>query len=92
METFVLKTFVQNQLLKTHKSTRFTFLTCQHIPVVSVHLPVEAECPFTSTGLHTTVSLVALKLDGHRTKAIILSPECSASRVEWSSGLASASA
>lgn len=58
------------------------------IPIASMHLPVKAECPFTSVRLHTTVFLVALKPDGRWTNAMILSPRTlSISRVKWSSGL-----
>lgn len=47
-----------------------------------MHFPVGAKCPFTSTGLHTTALLFALKLNSHNaTNAMILSAGCSTSLV-----------
>ena len=36
-----------------------------HSRIVTVHLPVEAQCPPTSMALHRTAVFSALKVDGH---------------------------
>ena len=57
-----------------------------------MYLPVEAERPFTSMGLHGAVFFIDSKLDGHWMNATILSRPwtLSVSGGEWSCGLASA--
>lgn len=60
MKTFLSKTslFRISYLIKVDLFN----LKLKHNPVESMHLPVGAECPFTSTGLHANAMILSAGL------------------------------